>query len=962
MVVENYQINEPFLKDAFGTFYKGFEIKTEKSVIIHCVNDELATEPEFTDIYNATFSEVAQLNIPNFAKSISGGNTAEILYTVYPDADLIPLKNFLSQNNTLSIFDAPNLLEKISQSIRALHIEGVLHGTLSPESIFVDNKLERFEIFNAGSEKLIRYLLKKYPGNLQKTLSFLSPEILSPNTALQRQSDVYSLGVLFYTLLVGNTPWPEADLESLPGSRDSIIPPSLHRLEIPDFLDSLILDALEKKPEARSANLSLFLNSLTEAKSNIIASFTPTSALIYDRFDEPSPTETEENQTADNEDDGAEEIKPDTHSDRIENKKPEEPIQNTLKVPLIQSDEPQTSANLENEDIPTSQKQESQIIANTGEVGVNETKNFTDNEANITSEEGQKETLLEDKLKSSPDSGSVSDHRKQLLNHENDFFTLDLPESPIVQNDSDDAPLNKEKELSEPEKESANFKNGLSKIKPDANVQQLQNQSPAQQTPGIKNDIEVDEPLSENTGTQEIYTDDSFVEQELKFKTHQTLFPILQINELDDRLSFKSYRDSQKAKEVPNKVHTPKSQKTLITKPSTQQPGAQQIKTVGPETKYRYSELDDFDEKTATATEEFLAETDNKEKRSKTRFMRSILQKVGIPAISILSIYLLVLFMIDLGISDGIEDIKKRIQHSSNKTDLAQTNLIPNRRKETAEQNNLLSNANPVRTQNQNFNPINTPTQSINTNIQDIAGLRKNPLLNLNPNRNVTNVNQRSTNQIRQNSTPPPTRTLLEPELTNEAQLIVAVRNNTTPLVANIYLDGKLYGKTNNQGILSIPNLQKNQPYLLRIGKSGFEMFAREINLNRAGIETIDANLTETQTKISSTQLDDLRKQRNRQKKSLTQNNRPKNRTTQEEFGTVNILLNNTEPISDAFIRINGQPWQGSNYEAPAEIQLPSGTYEIEIQKDGYISAPQSYTLDLLNGDYKTISFILTTF
>lgn len=963
MVVENYQINEPFLKDVLGTFYKGFEVETEKPIIIHCVDDTLANDPEFVDIYNAYLAEAAQLNIPNFAKAIYGGNKADILFTIYPNVDLIPLKRILSQNSILSIFDAPNLLEKISLSIRALHIEGVIHGVLSPESIFVDSKLERFEIFNAGSEKLIRHLLKKYPGNLQKILPFLSPEVLKPNTALQHQSDIYSLGVLFYTFLVGNTPWPDADFETLLSNRDSIVPPSLHRLEIPDFLDSLILDALETNPEKRIANLSLFLNSLAEAKSNILASFTPTSALIYGQFDEPAPAGIEESHTPDREDDHSEETN--TSVGIIKTDEPEDFVQNIPETSEIQSDEFKTPDNLQTEESLVSHGQESQMISDTGEGDKIDPKKIINGGSSIPTEGGvvEEEILLEEG-EGTPDNSAAKDYKEQLLNHENDFFSSELPESAIIQNASNDDSTNKKETLPEPEKDFAHFNNSLSDLKSDANEHHPHDQKPGSQASGLENEMEVDEFLSPKKIIPEIYTEDSSRKQEheLKFKTHQTSFPVLQINELDDRLSLKNYRDNQGAKEVQkvtDKAYQAKAQKAMAVRPSAQQLDAQQNKTIEPEKQYHPGELDNFDEKTATATEEFVAEKTNKKRK---RFMRNVLKKVGIPLISVLSIYLLVLFMIDLGMSDGIKGIKENMQRSSKKTYTNQANPNPNKLENTAEQNNLQSSISSALTQNQNFAPINKLTQSINNNIQGLSGLPKNPLVNLKPRRKVTTVNPSSTNQIQKNSTLPPTRTLVDPEIANEAQLIIAVRNNTTPLVANVYLDGKLYGKTNNQGILSVPNLQKNQTYLLRIDKSGFEMFAREINLTRAGIETIDANLTETKIAISRAQLNNLGKQRNRQKTNLTENNRPEAKSTQEEFGTVNILLNNAEPISDALIHINGQLWQGNNYEAPAELQLPSGTYEIEIQKDGYISVPQSYTIDLLNGDYKTISFILTTF
>jgi hypothetical protein len=71
------------------------------------------------------------------------------------------------------------------------------------------------------------------------------------------------------------------------------------------------------------------------------------------------------------------------------------------------------------------------------------------------------------------------------------------------------------------------------------------------------------------------------------------------------------------------------------------------------------------------------------------------------------------------------------------------------------------------------------------------------------------------------------------------------------------------------------------------------------------------------------------------------------------------VNLNNPRNISDAYIYVNGLPWDGEVITAPADLRLPAGNYEIEVKKNGYNSAPLSYAINLGSGDHKTLSFIL---
>ncbi|MFQ5651866.1 MAG: protein kinase [bacterium] len=291
MVIEDYQIVKEAFEDVIGKTYVAKHTRSQRKVLIKILHKALAKDKELVRVFHNCAKLSAKLRSDHFTKTIGHGTEHGKNYLILKHFNLRPLASHLSNHAIFSIFDAPHVVEKVAGALRTLHINGEVHGVLTPQCIFFDQRLERVRIGNFGFEKFVRLLIfNKYAG-IAPCLRYFSPEINSGQRHLHRQSDVYSLGVLFYRLLIGIAPWPEAGMEAFFQGRPSgsIVPPSLQRLEVPDVLDKVVLHALERSVDDRCANLSLLIKEIAEAKSTILASFTPTTAYIYENTDPPSP-------------------------------------------------------------------------------------------------------------------------------------------------------------------------------------------------------------------------------------------------------------------------------------------------------------------------------------------------------------------------------------------------------------------------------------------------------------------------------------------------------------------------------------------------------------------------------------------------------------------------------------------------------------------------------------------------
>jgi ABC-type sugar transport system substrate-binding protein len=163
---------------------------------------------------------------------------------------------------------AADLLTQIARALSYAHSRGVLHRDLKPSNILLDESGNAF-LSDFGLAKLTENALSiTRSDSIVGTPSYMSPEQLR-GEALDKRSDIYSLGVIAWHLLAGEPPFSSAEsnlvsviyqhLEKQPQ------PPSSRNPDVPPELDAVVLRALAKDPAARFGDALEFSNAFNQA-------------------------------------------------------------------------------------------------------------------------------------------------------------------------------------------------------------------------------------------------------------------------------------------------------------------------------------------------------------------------------------------------------------------------------------------------------------------------------------------------------------------------------------------------------------------------------------------------------------------------------------------------------------------------------------------------------------------------
>ncbi|MCB9638484.1 MAG: protein kinase [Myxococcales bacterium] len=141
-------------------------------------------------------------------------------------------------------------LRQLAQGVAALHRTGLLHRDLKPSNVLVTPE-GRVVILDFGLVAELRKDVAEQSMQIAGTPAYMSPE-QALHQPLTEACDWYSVGVMLYQSLTGRLPFEGSAIEILGQKHTSSpVPPQSVSSGIPDWLNKLCIDLLERDPSKR---------------------------------------------------------------------------------------------------------------------------------------------------------------------------------------------------------------------------------------------------------------------------------------------------------------------------------------------------------------------------------------------------------------------------------------------------------------------------------------------------------------------------------------------------------------------------------------------------------------------------------------------------------------------------------------------------------------------------------------
>jgi serine/threonine protein kinase len=253
-VGDHYLIEAELGRGGMAAVYRARDVRLNRLVAIKVLPPELAFNPSVRSRFLREAQMAAQLTHPNIVPIFAVDEREGLVYFVMAFVDGESVGERIGRDGRMPVERVRDVLGQVADALDYAHKQGVIHRDIKPDNILIDRGSSRplvtdFGIARAAAEESRLTVTGMAVG----TPAYMSPEQAMGDRDIDGRSDIYSLGIVAYQMLVGETPFKASNTPAMLMKHVSEPPPPLRgrRADVPAELASAIERALAKKPEAR---------------------------------------------------------------------------------------------------------------------------------------------------------------------------------------------------------------------------------------------------------------------------------------------------------------------------------------------------------------------------------------------------------------------------------------------------------------------------------------------------------------------------------------------------------------------------------------------------------------------------------------------------------------------------------------------------------------------------------------
>jgi serine/threonine protein kinase len=254
-----FRIGRSLGRGGMGAVYEGVHIETGETAAVKVLLSTLQEDDELRLRFEAEIDTLKRLRHPNIVRLFGFGEEQGMLYYVMELVNGASLHQEMKRQRLFQWYEVAKIGFEMCLAFKHAHDRGITHRDIKPANILLEQQ---------GAIKLSDFGIAHFFGghrfteahSVVGTLEYMSPEQALANPVGAR-SDLYSLGAVLYSLLMGRPPFTARNLPEILRKHQNGVIESIHsaRLDVPDELELILFDLLKIRPEDRPPNAYLVL-------------------------------------------------------------------------------------------------------------------------------------------------------------------------------------------------------------------------------------------------------------------------------------------------------------------------------------------------------------------------------------------------------------------------------------------------------------------------------------------------------------------------------------------------------------------------------------------------------------------------------------------------------------------------------------------------------------------------------
>jgi serine/threonine-protein kinase len=260
-----YDVDEELGRGGMSVVYLATDLRLRRRVAIKVLPPELNFRADVRARFQREAETAAGLSHPNIVPIYSVDERDGLVYFVMALVQGDSLGACLTKSGPMVPDEARRILRGVADALSYAHSRGVVHRDIKPDNILLDAETGRPMVTDFGIARAAEADSRlTVTGAAMGTPAYMSPEQALGERDVDGRSDIYSLGVVAYQMLVGEPPFAATNTPSMLMKHVSELPRPLagRRGGIPPALCSAIERALAKRPSDRWSDAASFRDAL----------------------------------------------------------------------------------------------------------------------------------------------------------------------------------------------------------------------------------------------------------------------------------------------------------------------------------------------------------------------------------------------------------------------------------------------------------------------------------------------------------------------------------------------------------------------------------------------------------------------------------------------------------------------------------------------------------------------------
>jgi predicted Ser/Thr protein kinase len=260
---DRYELEELVGTGGMSSVYRAHDRLLERTVALKVLHHQYTGDEEYVERFRREARSVATLSHPNIVTVIDRGEHEGRQFIVFEFVEGENLKRLIERRGPAPVTTALELAMQIARGLSFAHQQGLIHRDVKPQNVLMNGDGQaKVTDFGIARSLDVKHGMTQ-TGTVLGTSDYIAPE-QAQGQRVDEHTDVYSLGVVLYEMLLNEVPFPGENFVAVAMRHINEEPPSIRekRPDVPPRGEAAVHRAMAKDPQARFQTMAEFCQEL----------------------------------------------------------------------------------------------------------------------------------------------------------------------------------------------------------------------------------------------------------------------------------------------------------------------------------------------------------------------------------------------------------------------------------------------------------------------------------------------------------------------------------------------------------------------------------------------------------------------------------------------------------------------------------------------------------------------------